>query len=351
MNTAISDHFKEQAGWGDALGSPLTAQLLHRMRDNYLSGGLITELVSDWPTNPVRDALGLRLTGCLHYAVLTGRSPDLATLYPKDETDWSIDDIWPAALAYLKADEAFTREFIKSPPQTNETRRGFMFLYGLLELSKATQKPIHILELGASAGLNQNFDAFRYITNAWRWGDPMSPVEVTTDWQALTPPLATPLKIIGREACDQHPLDLSDDDTRARLKSYIWPDQRDRLDRFDAAVDLTLARGTSVEEADAADWLERKLAEARSDTLTVVMHSVFYQYPPAETRQRISDLIEEAGARATKDAPLAWLRYEPETLWGYTKSSRMALDYRLWPNDTHVRLARSDGHVRLVLPA
>ena len=96
---------------------------------------------------------------------------------------------------------------------------------------------------------------------------------------------------------------------------------------------------------------ERKLAEARSDTLTVVMHSVFYQYPPAETRQRISDLIEEAGARATKDAPLAWLRYEPETLWGYTKSSRMALDYRLWPNDTHVRLARSDGHVRLVLPA
>ena len=349
---AISDHFTQQAGWNKALGSPLTADLLLNLKSDFESRGVIADLVARWPTNPVRDALGLRLLGAIHYTALSGKDERLAALFPEPgKPAGSADDIWNAAKNFLEANQDWARDFIAQPPQTNETRRGFMFLYGFLELARRFDMPARMLELGASAGLNQNFDRFRYSTRSWKWGDPLSPVEVTTDWQADQPPLTSLLNISERLACDQHPLDLSDPETRLRLKSYIWADQPERLSRFDAAVDLAVAHDTKVEKADAAKWLDRELDTLPDGQLTVVCHSVFLQYPPRETRAHITHRIERAGEAATKTSPLAWLRYEPEALWTKSKSPKMLLDLRIWPGNLHIKLAQSDGHVRLVTDA
>ena len=226
-----------------------------------------------------------------------------------------------------------------------------MLLTGLNAISKRFGKPIHFLELGASAGLNQNFDAFYYDAGSWQWGDANSRMTVTTKWNGPAPHFVESIAIRDRKACDQNPLDLSDATTRLRLKSYVWPDQPERLARFDAAADIAVSRGTKVEKADAADWLERELATRPSDAVTVIFHSVFFQYPPLETRQRMTDLIEAAGAISTDDAPLVWLRYEPELLWNRNApplALGMTCDLRSWPGDQHQILARSDGHVRNV---
>lgn len=348
----ISDHFSQQAGWNKTLGSPLTSELLLRMKADYERGGPIADIIGDWPTNPVRDALGLRLLGAIHYIALSGRDETLAKLFPDaPQPTASADEIWAAARTYLFQNTDWAREFVTHPPQTNETRRGFMFLQGFLELARRHAMPIRMLELGASAGLNQNFDQFRYVTESWKWGDPLSTVTVTTDWQAPPPSLTSLLNIVERRACDQHPLDLTDAETRLRLKSYIWADQPERLQRFDAAADLAIAKQTRVEKADAADWLEQELQTLPEGMLTVVCHSVFLQYPPREVRARITQAIEIAGARSTTKAPMAWLRYEPEALWTKSKSPKMLLDLRVWPDDDHITLARSDGHVRLVTDA
>ena len=334
------------------MGSPLTSEILIRMKADYERDGVIADIIGDWPTNPVRDALGLRLLGALHYIALSGREPALTALFASDKPPSEVaETAWSSARTYLREHSDWARDFITHPPQTNETRRGFMFLQGFLELAKRHDMPMRMLELGASAGLNQNFDQFRYITQPWKWGDPLSPVTVTTDWQAPPPSLTSLLNIVERKACDQHPLDLTDAETRLRLKSYIWADQPERLQRFDAAADLAIANNTHVEKADAADWLERELETLPEGQLTVVCHSVFLQYPPRETRARITQAIELAGARATPTAPLAWLRYEPEALWTRSKSPKMLLDLRTWPGDEHSALALSDGHVRLVTDA
>ncbi|MAK60024.1 MAG: hypothetical protein CMK09_03500 [Ponticaulis sp.] len=350
MNSeAISQQFGQQAEWNRVLGSPLTADILLRLKHDFDQGGATREILGDWPTNPIRDAVGLRLLGALHYAVLSGRDDILAATYPSTESpEADIGEIWPAARAFLKDNVNWVKDFLTRPPQTNETRRGFMFLAGILDLTRRHRLPIHLLELGASAGLNQNFDQFRYTTQNWKWGDPLSGVQVSTDWQALAPPLAVQFDIKSRAACDQNPLDLTDPETRLRLKSYVWVDQTERLERFDAAVELALQNETKVDEADAVDWLKAKLASPRKNALTVICHSVFLQYPPKETRDALVDLIETAGARATDSAPIAWLRFEPEALWGQRGSSRMLLDYRSWPGDERTKLAVSDGHVRLV---
>ena len=57
--------------------------------------------------------------------------------------------------------------------------------------------------------------------------------------------------------------------------------------------------------------------------------------------------IEEAGARATPQAPLAWVRLEPEELLDGVKGSpRMVADLIIWPGAERRILGYTDGHVR-----
>ncbi len=345
----LAEHFEEQAGWCDLLGSPFTASLLRAMKADLETDGVMADLVGNWPSNPRADALGLRLTGALHHAVLTGKSEALSEVYPAEGRDWDMEIAWPVADDFLIENKDWVMNFIQMPPQTNETRRSFMLLIGLKAIARRFERPIHLLELGASAGLNQNFDAFYYDAGSWQWGDPASPMSVTTNWNGPAPDLSAPLIIHERKACDQNPLDLSDHATRLRVKSYVWADQVERLKRFDAAADLAIARHTRVEKADAADWLERELQSRPEGVTTVVLHSVFFQYPPIETRKRITALIEDTGAASDATSPLCWLRYEPEVLWFRDKklnAANMSCDIRFWPGNTHTLLARSDGHVR-----
>jgi hypothetical protein len=168
-------------------------------------------------------------------------------------------------------------------------------------------------------------------------------VQITTEWTGTPPPLDVVPRIRSRAACDLNPIDIRDPAERLRLRAYIWADQAERLARFDAAAALAATHDVRVERADAAEWLEARLPRRSPDTLTVVYHSVFYQYPRAETRQRIAAAIAAAGERSA--APLAWLRLEPEgVLDGPRDSVRFLVDVVTWPGAERRTLAVTDGH-------
>jgi hypothetical protein len=344
----ILAHFREQSDFCAALGSPFTAQLCTRMGDDLAAGGPVADLVGGWPTHPRKDALSLRLTGALHHATLAGADPELAATYPAARRDWSMDEVWPRARAFLARERAAVSMFLRSPPQTNETRRSIALLAGFLAFAREHPMPIDTLEIGASAGLNLLWDRFAYRTSSWSWGRE-SPVVVDTEWKGAAPPIDAPLSVRHRAACDLQPLDVGDPGARLRLRSYIWADQRERLARFDGSVALAVDAGVRVEQADAAEWLAARLPRRASDAATVVYHSIFLQYPPRATREAITAAIEAAGAAATRAAPLAWLRLEPEAvLGGPLDSTRMLLDLTVWPGGERRVLAVTDGHVRSV---
>jgi hypothetical protein len=170
---------------------------------------------------------------------------------------------------------------------------------------------------------------------------------IDVDWKGAPPPIGARLSVRRRAASDLHPLDIADPAARLRLKSYIWPDQPDRLARFDGAVAVALGARVSVERADAAEWLEAMLPQRARDAATIVYHSIFLQYPPRVTRDAIAAAIASAGEQATPAAPLAWLRLEPEAvLGGPRESARMLLDLTVWPGGERRILAVTDGHVR-----
>lgn len=347
MKQKLAAHFREQAQYCALFGSPFTAALIEAMADDLAAGGPVDAVAGDWRGSPRADAVSLRLAGALHFAALSGRDPALAALYPAANPAWIAEQVWPAARRFLKQERDWVRAFMLSPPQTNETRRSIALLAAFLGFAQTARQPLDMLELGASAGLNLNWDRFAYRTQSWSWGRD-SPVCLDTDWAGPAPPLDAPLEVRSRAGCDLNPLDIRDPARVLQLKAYIWADQADRLARFDGAVALALAHDTRVERADAADWIARKL-DARAPGATVVYHSVFLQYPPRESREAIVAAIEAAGAAAAPDAPLAWVRLEPEALIdGVRDSPRMVLDCIAWPGRERRVLGYTDGHVRSV---
>ncbi len=329
-------------------GSPFTGQLIQRMGEDLRDGGPVDALVGRWPTNPRADALSLRLAGALHFAVLSSRDCALAAVYPGGDGDWSMAEVWPAARAFLEREHEWTARFIASAPQTNEIRRSIALLAGFLSFAKDFAGPIDTLEIGASAGLNLNWDRFAYRTKTWSWGE-NSPVIVDTDWNGPAPAIDAHPVIRNRAACDLNPLDINDPAQLLQLKSYVWPDQPERIARFEGAAALAREAGTKVERDDAAAWLSAMLPQRARDAATIVYHSIFLQYPPRETREAIAAAITAAGETATAGAPLVWLRLEPEALFdGPRDSQRIVLDTITWPGAVRRVLAYTDGHVRAV---
>lgn len=345
---ALRAHFEEQAAISHAFGSPFTGLLLERMQQDLLAGGPVADLVAGWKRNPRTDALAVRLAGALHAASLATLDRALTAEYPEQRPDWSMDLVWPIARAFLERERPWVAEFIRSPPQTNEVRRSIGLLPGFLTFAAEHDREIDLLEIGASAGLNLNWHRFSYRTDTWSWGA-SNGVPIDTAWQGPPPPLEARPRVHSVAGCDLNPLSVADAAQRLRLRAYIWADQRDRLERFDAAAELAIATSVQVERADAAVWLERRLATRPADRATIVYHSVFLQYPPRSTRAAIAAAIEAAGARATHQSPLAWLRFEPEALLtGPLDSIRFLVDMITWPGAERRLLAITDGHAREV---
>jgi len=348
IRDAMREHFREQAGFCEIYGSPFTARLIERIAADYDTAGPIADLLAEWSSHPRADVVALRLTGALRAAALRGMDAELAAEYPAEGKDWDMDALWPLARAFLKREEGWVRGFIRSAPQTNEVRRSIALLLGFLHFAKEHQLPLDTLEIGASAGLNLNWDHFSYRTTSFTWGPPEG-VVIDTEWHGAPPPLDATPRVRSRAACDLNPLDLRDPAQRLQLRSYIWADQYARLARFDAAVALALASTARVERADAAEWLPQKLSSRTPGVAAIVYHSVFLQYPPRETQKAIADAIHAAGERSTAQTPLGWLRLEPEAILGGPRDSvRFLVDLVTWPGAIRRTLAVTDGHVRSV---
>ena len=171
--------------------------------------------------------------------MLSGADEALAAVYPPRQVgDSRLRDSLTDAIR--RHDERLCRA-LDSVPQTNEVARSAMLLPGFLAIARETRLPLEIAEIGASAGLNLNFDRCHYRYGAEEWGDPASPVRLKPELRGKVPPLDGALKVSERSGCDIAPVDLSNKAARLRLRCFIWADQTSRLERLDAAIGLALA--------------------------------------------------------------------------------------------------------------
>jgi hypothetical protein len=322
------------------MGAPFTAEVLRLIAEDAALAEafapMFAPLADQTPKDILTAATPLRVLGALHFLTLGGEPP-LAACYAKLDQE----ELPRALLAAVHDHADVFAAFMASPPQTNEVRRSLCLFGGFLSVAEAFGLPLRCLEIGASAGLNQNWDRFDYDLGALgRWGNAASPVKLSGEWTGGAPALNAKLTVAERLACDQNPVDVRDPAAARRLLAYVWPDQPDRLERARAAIGLARAADVRVEKADAADWTARHARPAKGFA-TVLYHSVFWQYPPPETRAAILRNIQAAGAAATSDAPFAWLRMEPAE---DNPAAAMEVRLTLWPGGRETLLARAHPH-------
>lgn len=348
--------FRLQAQFSAEFGSPLYGELLRRCADDIAQGGALARLLDGWEGKPMPDALPMRLFGAVHRLVLDGAAPALAAHYATVGGTPRWPDAWEAFRDVIAAHAAVIRPELDRQVQTNEVRRSAAMLGGFLAVAAATGLPLRLLEIGCSAGLNLRWDRYRYELLACaaqeppaadapvvqRWGAAGAAMTVRTGWHGPTAALAGAARVATRAGCDLAPIDVADPEQARRLEAFIWGDQPERLAQLRAAIAAARRDPPRLVRCSAADWLAEQLAAPAAGLATVVFHSVMWWYLSEPERERVTALIEDAGARATAAAPLAWMRFD---LFG---AARYEVQLRTWPGGGFRRLAFACPHGRWV---
>lgn len=334
------DAFRHQAAACADLGSPMYAALLDRCADDIEAGGVVADVLAGHEDDPGPSALGLRLLGSVHRLVLERRAGELATFYPSVGGTWEPDGGWAAFRRLLDDRPGDVRAWLDRPPQTNEVGRAGALMGGLLQLRH--RLPVRLFEIGSSAGLNLLADRFGYVDASGRtFGDPASAVLLDGAWHGR--PLAPwpDLEVVERLGSDVMPVDVRTTEGRLTLTAYVWPDQRERLERLRGALALAQQGAVEVRRSSARDFVGQ--IGLRPGAVTVLWHSVMWQYLDEDEQADVSRAIEALGAEATDDAPFAHLLLEPLRR---TPDSERAYLVVLseWPAGERRILGTSRGH-------
>jgi hypothetical protein len=335
--TTIRGAFLIQKHYCDLNGAPIYRRMCAAVAAGLTRDTAVGQRILDWPGEPTRDALPLRLFGGLHALVLADGDDALARVYAGTITDES--EIAAILNRVLARHDRALMPWLDGPPQTNEPGRSGVLILGLMEIARRHGSKIELLEIGSSAGLNLLIDRYRFDLDGVVFG-PDSPVTIAPEWRGPAPAI-TPVEFVSVRGCDIAPIDATDPAVAARLAAYVWPEAPERLTRLRGAIVMLREQGVSLVKADAADWVEARLAEPQAAGVTrVLMHSVVWQYLPEPVADRIRAAMIAAGERATPERPIGWVMMEPDRAFG-----QQVIRVRSWPGKGEAQvLATAHSH-------
>ncbi len=341
QETAARRNFATQAKSCRELGSPFTGLVCELLGERLDASSRFGARILAWPGNANADALALRAAGAFNALARNRSDAGLTAAYPPNPTD--PEALWTALAGAIARHDAFLHDYLDSAPQTNEVRRSSALLGGALIVAREFGLPLDLIEIGASAGLNLGFERYRYELGAVSCGPADAAVTIRSEWRGGLPEIGPMPQIGRRRACDLNPLDPGSHADRERVLSYIWPDQAQRVETTEAAFAFAASLPWRVERADAAAWVEARLAETTlPGHVRMLMHTIMWQYLPQPTKDRIASALHAAGAAATGEIPLAWLRMEADG------AKDAAVTLTTWPDGAEREIARADFHGRWV---
>jgi hypothetical protein len=262
----------------------------------------------------------LRLFGAVHYLELTGAA----------ERPW--DDFARTLAEHERWIAGFVAE---QPVQTNEVQRSWALLPAFLLASDG--RPIDLIELGASAGLNLLWDRYAYRYGDLRWGPRGARLELAGEAVDGPPArlFARRPRVRRRVGIDRSPVDVRDPDACLLLQAFVWADQAARVERLQQALELARDDPPELVGGDMVELLPELLRDRDLDAQTVVFDSASLAYLSLEGRGRIAETIEADGRRGG----LAWVSFAYDE-----DEASFALELETWPGEGRRRLARVDGH-------
>lgn len=193
--------------------------------------------------------------------------------------------------------------------QTNEPLR----LAPLLPVLSEIEGPLALLELGASGGLCLYPDRYSYrvVGSDGRLRAALDPVdgsssvvlESTVDGDL--PPMRMP-EIVWRAGIDLAPLDARVDRDRRWLRGLVWPGERGREERIEAALDIVAADPPLLIAGDALAEVGALAASAPAEaTLVITTPGVLVHIPRALRTELVQSI---------RMLPARWITIDPPGL-------------------------------------
>jgi len=296
-------------------------------------------LIGQVPPEKRRPTLVL---AAVHYLLLRRPGQPLAAFYP-GVTDGAVPpgDPYPLFHTFCMAHRSELLRLLHARAvQTNEVRRCVQWLPAFTLVSRlARERPMALVEVGTSAGLNLLFDHYAYDYGAERrWGAPDSTVVLPCELRGpLVPPLPSRAPAIAdRIGIDLAPIDAGDPEAALWLRACVWPEQRDRAARLRLALAVARSARLPLVAGDALDALPAAIAALPREIPICVFNSATLAYFSREGRARFSALL----AALASDREIYWLSSEGPTPLHQAVVERAADWHR---RDQEARAARGAG--------
>ena len=238
------------------------------------------------------------LFAAVQFLILKGTSHPLASFYKNSSAP--LGDPYPDFRAFCLEHAATITELISTRTvQTNEVRRSALLLPVFVFVSRqAPGRPLHLLEIGAAAGLNLLWDRYGYDYGGdLRSGDLNSPVRINCSLRGpLTPPVPPVLPEVDRRiGVDLFPIDADDRQQTLWLRSLIWPGDDERASLLENALAVARQEKPEIIAGDGVTLLPELLAEVPREAALCIVR-VFTNLSP-EARQRFTATLAHHGVQ------------------------------------------------------
>lgn len=274
------------------------------------------------------------LFGAVHYLLLRGADHPLRRFYPNLNDGIRLSGSSGAFPAFRDFVEKHREELAPlihaRVTNTNEVGRSAILHAGFRVLAAEAGEPLHLVELGPSAGLNLIWDryAVRYRgdSEAIVAGDENAALVLEMQLRGdERPPAGRTPRVASRLGLERDPVDLSHQDERDWLRALVWPDHIARFANLERALAIIATAPPPIRKGDALEFLPEALATMPRGETACVYHSfVTYQFSE-ENRAALDNILVAASLRR----PVWRLSFEgtrsgeaPLLLYGYRDGQR-----------------------------
>lgn len=280
------------------------------------------------------------LFGAVHYLLLQGKEHELREFYPSIvhhpknlEAAFS-----PFKDFCLKNNEQIKEILQAKLVQTNEVRRSAYLYPAFCYIYEKVKKPIALIEIGTSAGLQLFWDKYRYSYQTKEvYGDPHSTVHITSEVKAEELPMllkkAPPVST--RIGLDLHVIDVNDEEDYLWLKALIWPEHQQRRKLFRDAAHYVKESSPKLVEGDGISLLPEIVDKIESDSVICIFHTHVANQIPLEAKGKLMETLNNFGR--TRDV---------FHLYNNMFDANLHLDYFINGIESNNTIGKTDGHGR-----
>ena len=234
----------------------------------------------------------------IHFLLLKGIQHPISVYY-ESVSGWSEDPYHKFRSFCLEHANEIMKLVSVHLVQTNEVRRSAFLVPAFVLVSRHSQgKPLHLLEIGASAGENLLWDRYGYnYGKGQQCGDTTSPVQIECSLRGhLTPPLPSAFpKVSVRLGVDLNPIDVRDPDATLWLRAMVWPGDEKRAKLLERAIEVAQQDPPELIKGDGIELLPKMLENIPKDAALCIFRT--FTRLSTKAREQFLSLISYHGAR------------------------------------------------------